>query len=478
MDKVATCAHPQGSDDIFRDTVFISHATHEDDDFARWLGTRLTGHGYKAWADLFELKGGKPFWSTIEEALRHHACKMIFVASKASVAPDRTGILNELSVADAIKKQLKDDSFIIPVKIDATPFSQFPIQIHRLNAIDFSEGWGARLVDLLDTLEAAGVPNSSADQRAEFEQWRATMVRTSTIVEAAAEKVLTNLLPMTAVPKSITFYEYEGDNTKIASAIKEAGIPHSLFNRHIISFAEMSELQERLGPSFTLAVRARVPLDAFLEGTVTDPTPPTKDAARKIVTFLFRQHIESYLQRRGLKEFVTSTGSAFYFPSGLVLNDKVPYLAASGRKTNKNVVGRSERNKVHWHLAMKVNMVLGPPIIVRLKPYICFSEDGTKALGDAKRTSAIRRRFCRNWWNPHWRQLLEAFCTYLGDGKEIIEITLNGAESLVLAARPIELAATRRMPNDLIVSDEPEEPREADDDDPDIEDDPEPEDDA
>src|SRR5262249_16257512 len=129
-----------------RDTVFMSHATPHDNDFVRWLGARLTGHGYKVWADLFELKGGDPFWSTIEEALRHHACKAIFVVSEASVDPDRTGTLNELSVADALKKQLKDDSFIIPVKIDATPFSEFPIQIHRLNAIDFSAGWGAKLV--------------------------------------------------------------------------------------------------------------------------------------------------------------------------------------------------------------------------------------------------------------------------------------------------------------------------------------------
>ena len=405
-----------------RDTVFISHATPHDNDFVRWLGTRLTGYGYKVWADLFELKGGNPFWSTIEEALRHHACKMIFVVSKASVNPSRTGTLNELSVADALKKQVKDDSFIIPVKIDATAFSEFPIQIHRLNAIDFSAGWGAKLAELLDTLECAGVPKADGDQHVEFERWHATMTHISTIVEAASEKVLTNLLPITRMPSSISFYEYNGDNTRIAAVMKASDIPHGMFNRHIISIAAMSEIQERLPPSFTLAVRAHAPLDKFLDGAVADPSSPVKDEARKMVTSLLRQHIESHLKRRGLKEFTTSTGSAFYFPSGLVQNDKVPYLAASGRRTNKNVVGRSERNKVYWHLAMKVNVVLGPPLIVRLKPYICFSEDGTIAIDDAKRTSAIRRRFCKNWWNPHWRQLLEAFCTFLSDGKETIEI--------------------------------------------------------
>jgi hypothetical protein len=459
-----------------RDTVFISHATPHDNDFVRWLGARLTGYGYKVWADLFELKGGNPFWSTIEEALRHHACKMIFVVSKASVDPGRTGTLNELSVADALKKQLKDDSFIIPVKIDATAFSEFPIQIHRLNAIDFSAGWGAKLVELLDTLEGAGVPKEDGDQRVEFERWRATMGRTSTIIEVAPEKVLTNLLPIAGMPSSIYFYEYEGDNTKIATAMKDSGIPHGMFNRHIISFAAMSEIQDRLPPSFTLALRAHAALGTFLEGAIADPSSPVRAEARKMVTSLLRQHAESHLKRRGLKEFKTSTDTAFYFPSGLVPNDKVSYVSASGRRTNKNVVGRSERNKVNWHLGMKVNIGLGPPPVVRLKPYICSSEDGTTALDDAKRTSTIRKRFCKNWWNPHWRQLLEAFCTVLADGKGTVEIELDGPEALVLGARPLEVLATRRMSDDLIITDEPEDPPEPDDDEfdiegPDIEDD-------
>jgi hypothetical protein len=237
---------------MIRDTVFISHATPDDNDFVRWLGKRLTGHGYKVSADLFELKGGNPFWSTIEEALRHHARQTIFVLSKASVDPDRTGTLNELSVADAL--QLKDDSFIIPVKIDATPFSELRIQIQRLNTIDFPSGWGARLVEFLDTLESEGLPKADGDQRVEFERWRATSVRTS------------NLLPITSLAKSISFYKYDGENTKIA-ATKETGIPRGLFNRQVISFAAMSELQGRL-PLFSFAVRVHVTLDAGKKGTL------------------------------------------------------------------------------------------------------------------------------------------------------------------------------------------------------------------
>jgi hypothetical protein len=59
--------------DPVRDIVFISHATPEDNEFVKWLGARLIGLGYNVWADVFELKGGTPFWKNIEEAIRTRA---------------------------------------------------------------------------------------------------------------------------------------------------------------------------------------------------------------------------------------------------------------------------------------------------------------------------------------------------------------------------------------------------------------------
>ena len=110
-----------------RDTIFICHATPDDNNFVRWLGARLTAHGYKVWADMFSLKGGMPFWNTIEDTLREHACKVVYVASKASVNAKRRGVRNELSVADAVRKALRDPAFIIPVRLDDVAFSDFPI---------------------------------------------------------------------------------------------------------------------------------------------------------------------------------------------------------------------------------------------------------------------------------------------------------------------------------------------------------------
>jgi len=47
-----------------RDTLFISHATPQDNDFAIWLASRLEMLGYKTWIDKNGLLGGEKFWQT------------------------------------------------------------------------------------------------------------------------------------------------------------------------------------------------------------------------------------------------------------------------------------------------------------------------------------------------------------------------------------------------------------------------------
>ncbi len=447
-----------------RDTIFICHATPDDNDFVRWLGARLTGHGYKVWADMFGLKGGTPFWNTIEDALREHACKVIFVASKASVDPKRQGVRNELSVADAVRKALEDAAFIIPVRLDDVAFSDFPILVHQLNAIDFSRGWGAKLIELLDTLETAPVPRSESDQSQEFERWRQDAVKTAAAVSVEQEPVLTSLSPVNSLPGEVRYLEHNSDSASIAATLRSSGIPFTSFYQLLITFADIDTINAALPAPMVAKPRAVVSLETFLTGNAPEVTSPRRSDAHNIATALLRQHVERHLLARGLKALPQRSSSAYYFPVGLVANNKVPYTAASGRRTNKNVVGRSERNKVYWHLAMKVSVVLGPPAFVRFKPYVAFSDDGLTAIADPKRTSPIRRRFCKNWWNQHWRQLQEAFAVWLADGATEVSIALDGRQTLVLAGRLLQLTADRHIVGDLQFQDEAEEPVEPEDD--------------
>ena len=40
-----------------RDTLLLSHANPEDNEFTLWLALQLANHGYKVWSDLTKLLG-------------------------------------------------------------------------------------------------------------------------------------------------------------------------------------------------------------------------------------------------------------------------------------------------------------------------------------------------------------------------------------------------------------------------------------
>jgi hypothetical protein len=142
-----------------KQTIFISHATSEDNLFVLWLASRLSVLGYSVWVDLKNLGGGEDSWSKIEKIIRKEAIKFVFVVSMQSIK--KQGTLNELALAD----RLKIENFIIPIKIDKILPSEFPAEIVRKNCLDFSDSWVDGLNELLNTFEKVNVPKSNvADQ--------------------------------------------------------------------------------------------------------------------------------------------------------------------------------------------------------------------------------------------------------------------------------------------------------------------------
>jgi hypothetical protein len=386
-----------------RDAVFISHATPDDNEFVRWLGSRLTGFGYKVWADIFDLGGGTPFWTSIEDALRKRTLKVVFVVSKASCDPNRGGVRNEISVADAVKKSLKDSEFIIPVRIDDIAFGDLPIQIHQLNTIDFTTGWGAKLAVLVDTLTKAGVPRVVTDLSAEFDRWRQASVRSDVTVERGDEPLLTSVMPIVRLPEEISFYEYDGENRKFEQALETVPHPHAMHNRLLMSFAAAHEIQEHLPPELTVSLRRAASFPDFLEDKLTDPVGPRRRDASNWVVRMLRESFEAHLAARGLLPYAASAGTVMFFPKDLLPDDRVYYTNAKGKRTYKQVVGLSKVLEAHWHLGMRAVVRLGETPTVRLRPYVVFTRDGREPLQDAGEMTKLRRRFCKSWFNHVWR---------------------------------------------------------------------------
>ena len=109
-----------------KDIIFISHATPSDNTFAVWLATKLELCGYKVWVDVNNLSPSVDFWNTNDQTNRTEEIKFIFVASRASIDPNRDGVQKELAVADKVRRQTPN--FIIPVRIDNISFSEFPVE--------------------------------------------------------------------------------------------------------------------------------------------------------------------------------------------------------------------------------------------------------------------------------------------------------------------------------------------------------------
>jgi hypothetical protein len=85
-----------------REALFISHATPEENAFARWLGARLGAMGYEVWADIMRLRGGGDWARRVEDALNNRAVKLLVVCSPTSM--DAQGVRNEIEIGARLSK--------------------------------------------------------------------------------------------------------------------------------------------------------------------------------------------------------------------------------------------------------------------------------------------------------------------------------------------------------------------------------------
>jgi hypothetical protein len=160
-----------------RHMLFLSHATPEDNAFARWLALQLANEGYPVWCDLTKLLGGEDFWKDIQEAIRKRSIRFLFVLSRSSNTKE--GTLQELACAKAVAAQVSSEirDFIIALKIDDLPYSEVDIEIQRLNHISFTGSWASGLNQLLKKLAKDNVPEDPRFNPDSVSSWWAFSIR-------------------------------------------------------------------------------------------------------------------------------------------------------------------------------------------------------------------------------------------------------------------------------------------------------------
>lgn len=424
-----------------RDMVFLSHANPEDNEFTRWLALRLAGEGFPVWCDLTQLLGGEDFWKDAEEAIRNRTAKLLYVLSKESNR--KPGPLRELAIAQKVQRDEKLDDFVIPLAVDDLRSVDFNIELTRLNAVPFRDGWHSGLVQLLAKLERDGVGTRSPFGPAAVASWWRERANAQHTILRQPEMIVTNLYELR--PAELYFHRLAVDLRD--APIDEPSIPYPVerFGDHLVSFAPAADLSPRLGSGLRIVESVGI--------TVGSQSPTARRHRwsyrdeRATLTKLLNQAWQNMLSARGLPTYQFATGApAFYFKKGAVEKDTIHFTRRDGTTSRRQMVGYKTMRRPngeqwirHWHLALGARPTTSPAWGFIMKPHVLFSEDGETIWDSADRLQRARRSQCKSWWNNDWRDLNHAGVQFLANGNSTLSLAVGSSTALEVSAQPLEV---------------------------------------
>ncbi len=420
-----------------RDTLLLSHANPEDNEFARWLALQLANEGYRVWCDLTKLLGGEVFWDNIEEVIKTRAAKVLYVLSRTSNAKD--GPLKELHFAQGVAKREKLKDFVIPLHIDDLPHGDITIEITRINTVPFAKSWGAGLAKLLEKLEEDRIPTDPKFNRTAVNDWWRTQFSAKQGLRQEPEEYLSSWFPITDLPTHIYFHSLSRRSIgklEVPSTLPYPAVHDGMF---LITFAEAADFHEKLGPEMYIA-KAGEPL------SVAELLAEPKSTFGKHLFQLLRLAWEQMLAERKLPVYeLANKAKCFYFPKERVPGNKVFFTGVDGERTYRAMVGFSTRTnpatgvsvKRFWHYAVQARPLVHPTLAYVFKSHVLFTNDGTTIWESKKRLAAARRSQCKSWWNDEWRDRTLAAATYLCDGADKVVVKLGSAATLFIPPTPL-----------------------------------------
>lgn len=420
-----------------RDMIFVSHANPEDNEFARWLSLQLAREGYPVWCDVVKLLGGEDFWRDIEDAIRNRTVKFLYVVSRSS--NDKEGPLNELHLALNVKRDCGLQDFVIPLHIDDLPYREINVQLGRLNAIPFEQGWATGLGQLLDKLKEDGVPKDERfNPDAVSSWWRDVYCGEARILDVP-EAYISNWLEITKLPRMLYFHEMV--RAGIGRLEMPSGIPFPAVQhlQYIATFAPSDDIAGALPPDIRLQNSRSCGVDEFIAGTGEDLRLDPR-VARDILTRLLREAWEKFARARDLFSYeMANKGKCFCFGDGLLERNLISYQGIDGTRTWRAMVGYKTLNtggKRLWHFGVEAVPQMNPVLGYAMKSHVVFTKDGV--LLGASEQHAARRSQCRTWWNAEWRDRLLAVMAWLAkDGGEL-DLAVSSDDSISISAKPLE----------------------------------------
>lgn len=429
-----------------RETIFISKATPEDDDFVMWLAPRLEAAGYKVFADILCIEAGDRWRKVVTNTLREQSIKMLLCCRDVTLAKD--GVQDEIGIAEDIAKDLNDPRFIIPLRI--AEFKKIP-GIGELQHVDFVGSWSSGLRDLLDTLDSQGVPRDV--KRVTINpDWENYKKRLSIKVEHSPEVLTSSWLRITQIPETIYYYHPPGsiDLTMMEKCCKNCSSPAEAYQRGFFSFAPPDEIKRDFAHVAYFVVRSEHKLINLLENGSESPDIKPHIAANLVIS-MFRRSWERFCRDKGLLEYRFSNQSGFLVSKGHVpLGKRTPW----GDKTQRRsaMLLNASGGKV-WAYGATATSFLRPFPHFKFKARVLFSDLSGKDAGaviyDSVKQHSLRRTICKGWRNKVWHGRFMAFIELLSGSSPCLELPLSDSSFLKLDAQPFQVTVpvTTLLPN-------------------------------
>lgn len=416
-----------------RETIFISHATPEDNDFTIWLASRLQLLGYDVWIDKNALIGGEKFWEDIDQTIRYKTIKFLLVYSNNICQQPgklKDGIYKEFSLAESISKQENISDFIILLNSDNAPYNLF-IGADRLNQISFYDNWANGLKSLLRKMEKDNIPKSSQIQENGFSDWYENEYTTNNGVESKNELYYSNYWSIPELPKF--FYMYQFENEKQAKAIHEVNdsFPIIKIANVVTTFDEQIDLTvSREGKEFEIKPKEthKIKVSDLLVGFEKELFPTQRDAENHFRRLLQRT-FHLLMKSKGLFWYeMANKKQAYFYPLWKLKKNKVSfeyqYRTGRRKKKTKSVVGKY-LTLGNWHFALSSKPILFPTVGYSLKSHITFTKNGFELWDSKDAIHSHRRKKGKRFFNEEWRDMLYAFLNGLKDERGKIQLQLN-----------------------------------------------------
>jgi TIR domain len=441
-----------------RPLVFISHATPQDNEFVLWLGTRLTALGYEVWADILKLRGGQDWTELLEVALKDRSAKLLLVATADGLS--KKGVQREIKLAQQVAAKLGDTSFIIPLRKERY---ELTFDTALAQYIDFTENWGAGLVELTKTLQEYNVPRSGPSPEVAA-NWRGLIDNERAPVEIAEERLVSNALSITSLPKTVGIYQaaFAGRDL-VDAALRAVTLPHVRIGDCLVGFCFPGDYTAQLNGAFSFNVRYEIPWGEFARDGFPALGVSGIDARRHLISLL-RQHWDAYCAVFGLQRFEFAQRSVAWWPNHDVIGDDfISFPSALSGVGRRQLTGKSL--DLHWHYGVSAIPRLGAHPSFTLINRVIFTTDGRTPVADAQKMHRLRRSRCKSWYSDRWRDLLLAFAHWLAQANDTITLSCGGNAPIEISAQPrIYLSNVRLLAADDNESQTVDEPDDVDDD--------------